>query len=70
MEDTFRKKYNSNAKLHEFALEIKSVAEQLEKKYDEIGRSREISLALTNLEQSVMWAIKGLYGERKEGVQS
>lgn len=59
--DTFRKEYNSCAKLHEYTLEMKSIAEQLERKIKNIGQSREVSLALTNLEQSIMWAVKALY---------
>jgi hypothetical protein len=61
MTDTFRKKYNSCHKLHEFSIELKTIAEQLEAKFNEIGKSREISIASTNLEQSIMWAIKALY---------
>lgn len=61
MTDTFRKKYNTCEKLSEYSKEIKSIAEELEQKILDIGQSREISLALTNLEQSVMWAVKALY---------
>ena len=61
MTDTFRKKYNSCFKLHEYTVEMKLIAEQLEAKINDIGRSREISLALTNIEQSIMWAVKALY---------
>ena len=61
MTDTFRKEHNSCHKLHLFSQELKSIAEQLETKFKEIGQSREISLAMTNLEQSVMWAVKALY---------
>ena len=61
MPDTFRKKYNTCHKLHLFSQEIKIIAEQLEIKFKEIGQSREISLAMTNLEQSIMWAVKALY---------
>jgi hypothetical protein len=67
MTDTFRKKYNSCHKLHEYSVEMKSIAEQLEAKMKNIGQSREIYLALTNLEQSIMWAVKALYmfGDKK-----
>lgn len=61
MSDTFRKEYNSVHKLHGFEKEIKVIAENLEAKFKEIGHCRETSLALTNLEQAVMWAVKGLY---------
>ncbi|CAB4151823.1 hypothetical protein UFOVP685_47 [uncultured Caudovirales phage] len=69
MSDTFRKKYSSNAALHEFAQELKSIAEKLEMKFKDVGQSREISLAMTNLEQSVMWAVKAIFN-KNEGVQS
>lgn len=61
MIDTFRKQYNSCKKLHDYQMEIKEIAEQLEAKFKNIGQSREISLAMTNLEQSIMWAAKALY---------
>lgn len=61
MTDTFRKQYNTCKKLHDYQLEIKEIAEQLEAKFKNIGQSREISLAMTNLEQSIMWATKALY---------
>lgn len=61
MSDTFRKEYNSCAKLHGYQMEIKEIAEKLEAKYKAIGQSREISLAMTNLEQSIMWATKAIY---------
>ena len=61
MGDTFRKEYNTCHKLHLFQQELKVIAEQLEAKFKEIGQSREISLAMTNLEQSIMWAVKALY---------
>lgn len=61
MTDTFRKNYNSCDKLQKFQKELKEIAEQLENKIKEIGNNRETSLAMTNLEQSVMWAVKSLY---------
>lgn len=61
MTDTFRKEYNACEKLNECALQIKNVAEELEIQIKKIGMSREVSLALTNLEQSIMWAIKALH---------
>lgn len=69
MNDTFRKNYSSNHELHEFSQEIKSIAEQLEMKFKDIGNSREISLAMINLEQSIMWAVKAIFNT-KDGVQS
>lgn len=42
--------------------EIKAVAEKLARLMESKGQSRYASLALTNLEQSVMWAVKGITG--------
>lgn len=39
-------------------LEVKDIGAQLINKCNEIGKSRELSLAVTNAEQSVMWAVK------------
>ena len=67
MSDRFRKTYKdldetTKQKIHQ----IKQKATELEELYLEINDMRapirEISLALTNLEQSVMWAIKGSTG--------
>lgn len=66
MTDTFRKKYNTCKKLHDYQLEIKEIAEQLEAKFKNIGQSREISLAMTNLEQSIMWATKAIYNFKQD----
>ena len=65
MSDLFRKEYNSVHKLHGYEKEVKSIAEQLVAKYSAI-QSREISLAITNLEQSIMWFTKGLYAFKGE----
>ena len=63
MTDTFRKEYNNDGSLRDFAIEIKSMAESLEEHIKMIGKSRETSLALTNLELAVMWAVKAIYIE-------
>lgn len=63
MTDTFIKEYNPDESLKEFADEIKSLAEGLEEHINMIGKSREVSLALTNLELAVMWAVKAIYIE-------
>lgn len=39
-------------------LEIKDLGQALIDKINAVGKSRELSLALTNAEQSVMWAVK------------
>lgn len=39
-------------------LELKDLGEAFLAKCDEIGQSREMSLAKTNAEQAVMWAVK------------
>lgn len=60
MSDTFRKEYKP---LHEknsaFITDIKEKAEELEKMLRVVG-SREMSLAITNLEQCTMWATKAI----------
>lgn len=58
--DTFRKDYNSLSKLHSFEKQIKEKAEELEIYFKKIS-GREMSLAITNLEQSIMWAVKAIY---------
>lgn len=62
--DTFRKKYRPlTEEQKEMVLKIKSKAEELEKLFDDANISdmeREFSLAKYNLEQSVMWAVKGV----------
>lgn len=68
MTDTFRKKYHAleekNAKI---IIEIKTAAETLESLIKQF-QSREISLALTKLEECTMWATKGvvLHDEREQ----
>ena len=64
MSDTFRKNYNSIFKLHSYEKEMKSKAEELEK-YFQSCPGREMSLAITNLEQSIMWATKAIYKNTK-----
>ncbi len=60
MSDTFRKVYKP---LHEknsiLITAIKEKAEELEALLSHV-RSREISLAMTNLEQCTMWATKAI----------
>lgn len=67
MRDTFRKQYNSlsedNANL---VMDIKLHAELLEQFLLKIS-SREMSLAMTNLEQCVMWATKAVVLEDEKG---
>lgn len=64
MTDTFRKEYKPLTDSQKAAMdEIKTIAGQLEEKLNEISdpnNGREISLAKTNLEQSIMWAVKGI----------
>ena len=60
MTDTFRKTYKTlteeNSRL---ILDCKNKAEELELLFKNVS-SREMSLALTNLEQSLMWATKAI----------
>lgn len=61
MSDRFRTKYRGltpqeNSKIED----IKAIAGDLERVINSIGESRETSLAMTNLEQTVMWAVKAI----------
>lgn len=57
----FRKRYRQLS-AEEVALhdKIKDTAEALFAQYGQIKPSREVSLGKTKLEESVMWAVKGL----------
>jgi len=61
MEDVFKKTYRtltlSEATLCE---DIKEQAQELYNLFDQSIANREMALAKTNLEQSVMWAIKAI----------
>lgn len=58
--DTFRKEYRPLKKENsDLILLIKSKAEELEELFSHV-KSREMSLALTNLEQCTMWATKAV----------
>lgn len=59
--DRFRKNYNPCPKLKAIADGIKNTAEELENAIGEISDSREKAIALTRLEEAVMWAVKGVY---------
>lgn len=60
MSDTFRKQYRQlNEKNSEMIKEMKSAFEGVEKFLVRV-KSREMSLALTNLEQASMWATKAV----------
>ena len=61
MNDTFRKTYTTlPSDKNALVLNIKDKAEELEQLMKNVT-SREMSLALTNLEQAVMWAVKATY---------
>ena len=64
MSDTFRKQYRELNEGEKTLMEhIKVTAEELEKSFNLITTpesGREISLSKTKLEESIMWAIKGL----------
>lgn len=63
MADVFRKQYRALTEAEKFALEdLKCEAEVLYQKIKAVGTSRETSLALTKLEESVMWATKAITG--------
>lgn len=59
--DRFRKNYNPCPKLKALADEIKDTGEILESVIGKTADSREKAIALTKLEESVMWAVKGVY---------
>lgn len=65
MTDTFRKEYTKLTDgQKEYMAKIKEKASELELLFNEVNMlpnaGREIAIAKTNLEQSIMWAIKGL----------
>lgn len=64
MSDTYRKEYRPLTDLEKTSMEkIKAKAEELETLFDEVNNpniGREIALAKTKLEETIMWAIKGL----------
>ncbi|MBV6446339.1 MAG: hypothetical protein IFNCLDLE_02632 [Ignavibacteriaceae bacterium] len=64
MADTFRKEYKELSEGQKLWMnKIKETAEILESMYNDINTpdmGREIALAKTKLEESVMWAVKGL----------
>lgn len=61
-EDTFRKTYKTLTKEDQLALgAVKSTAEGFEVALKSfVHPGRELSLALTKLEECVMWAVKGI----------
>ena len=60
MSDTFRKVYKTlSADSSALIQETKEKAEELEVLFKKVG-SREMSLALTNLEQALMWSTKAI----------
>lgn len=70
MRDTFRKEYKPmHAENAALVRAMKEACEVLEALYSHV-KSREMSLALTNLEQASMWATKGVVLEdEKNGGQ-
>jgi ribonucleotide reductase beta subunit family protein with ferritin-like domain len=58
---TYRALSDEEKRLHDL---IKEQAAVLESLVSDVGPSRETSLALTKLEECVMWAIKALTGNR------
>lgn len=63
-QDKFRKEYKQlTDSQKESMLKIKNKAEELDLLFDEINdptMGREIALAKTKLEESIMWAVKGI----------
>lgn len=63
MSNKFRKEYREldAGESHQVAA-IKEAAELLDDVFEQMTESREKSLAMTKLEESVMWAVKGITG--------
>ena len=60
MTDTFRKQYKTLSPYNnDLIIQVKDKAQELERIMLEI-KSREMSLALTNLEQAIMWCTKAI----------
>jgi hypothetical protein len=60
MSDTFRKTYKALKSVNSDLIQnIKLKAEELEDLFKKVN-NREMALAKTNLEQSIMWATKGV----------
>lgn len=60
MSDKFRKVYRTlHEKNSQLITEMKETAEKLDSLFDYV-KSREMSLAVTNLEQAMMWATKAV----------
>lgn len=60
MSDRFRKVYKQlNEENSKLIVEMKEAAERLDVHFDFV-KSREMSLAVTNLEQAMMWATKAV----------
>lgn len=59
----FRKEYRElSDEEKEIINDIKTGAEMLEEVINKIPASREKSIAITKLEETVMWAVKGITG--------
>lgn len=70
MSDTFRKKYHHLTDVNKNNVQkTKEQAEVLEEMFQQY-QSREMSLAITNLEQTMMWATKAivLHDEKEQGL--
>lgn len=61
MNDIFKTEYSNDEKLKARANEIKRLAQQLHDIIVSMDKSREQALAITKLEECVMWAVKGVY---------
>lgn len=70
MSDKFRKVYKQlNEENSKLIVEMKELAEKLDACFEYV-KSREMSLAVTNLEQAMMWATKAVVLEdEKNGSQ-
>ena len=61
MSDVFHSVYRElSVEEKQLMAKIKESAEELYTLFDELAQGRETALAKTKLEESVMWAVKGL----------
>lgn len=61
MSDTFRQNYKELTQEQiDNVRTVKSLADDLNDEIERQPKSRELSLALTKLEECVMWAVKGI----------
>jgi CRISPR/Cas system CMR subunit Cmr6 (Cas7 group RAMP superfamily) len=69
MTDTFRKSYKPvSPERAGLIIRLKEQAEEIEQLIDNL-KSREKSLAMTNLEQAIMWATKAIILDEEKDIE-